>query len=196
MTTPPFPNSTLCSDTIALDKNAIVAFAARFDPQPYHLDADAAAQSIFGGLCASGWHIAALATRLVSETLLSNGMPFVQMTSVSQLKWHQPTFVNEQISVRIALGAMEEESRIVGTHSQAIEVDVCNEDGAVVAKMTATAAMESIDEIPEKYWGLDRYDARRQILQDLEAEGLVEREEVLTNVVPHGTDQALLLNHG
>ena len=141
MATPPFPDSTLCSDTIPLDKNAIVAFAARFDPQPYHLDSDAAAQSIFGGLCASGWHIAALATRLVSETLLSNGMPFVQMTSVSQLKWHQPTFVNEQISVRIALGAIEEESRIAGTHSQAIEVDVCNEDGAVVATMTATAAM-------------------------------------------------------
>ena len=141
MATPPSPDSTLCSDTIALDKTAIVAFAARFDPQPYHLDADAAAQSIFGGLCASGWHIAALATRLVSETLLSNGMPFVQMTSVSQLKWHQPTFVNEQISVRIALGAIEEESRIAGTHSQAIEVDVCNEDGAVVATMTATAAI-------------------------------------------------------
>ena len=52
--------------------------------------------------------------------------------------------------------------------------------------MTATAAMESIDEIPEKYWGLDRYEARRQILQDLDAEGLVEREETLSNVVPHG----------
>ena len=141
MATPPSPDSTLCSDTIALDTNAIVAFAARFDPQPYHLDADAAAQSIFGGLCASGWHIAALATRLVSETLLRNGMPFVQMTSVSHLKWHQPTLANEQISVRIALGAMEEESRIAGTHSQAIEVDVCNEDGAVVATMTATAAI-------------------------------------------------------
>jgi acyl dehydratase len=141
LATPPLPNSTLCSDTIALDKNAIVAFAARFDPQPYHLDADAAAQSIFGGLCASGWHIAALATRLVSETLLGSGMPFVQMTSVSHLKWLQPTFVNEQISVRIALGAMEEESRIAGTHGQAIEVDVCNEDGAVVAKMTATVAI-------------------------------------------------------
>ena len=136
MATPPSPDSTLCSNTIALDKNAIVAFASRFDPQPYHLDADAAAQSIFGGLCASGWHIAAMATRLVSETLLRNGIPFVQMTSVSQLKWNQPTFVNEQISVRIALGATDEESPIAGTHSQTLDVDVCNEDGAVVAKMT------------------------------------------------------------
>jgi acyl dehydratase len=131
----------LCSDTIALDKNAIVAFAARFDPQPYHLDADAAAQSIFGGLCASGWHIAAMATRLISETLLRSGIAFVQMTSVSHLKWNQPTFVNEQISVRIVLGTTREESPITGTRSQDLEVDVCNEDGAVVAKMTATAAI-------------------------------------------------------
>ena len=141
MATPPSPDSTLCSNTIALDKNAIVAFASRFDPQPYHLDADAAAQSIFGGLCASGWHIAAMATRLVSETLLRNGIPFVQMTSVSQLKWNQPTFVNEQISVRIVPGATDEESPIAGTHSQTLDVDVCNEDGAVVAKMTSTAAI-------------------------------------------------------
>ncbi len=141
MATPPSPDSTLCSDTIALDKNAIVAFAARFDPQPYHLDSDAAAQSIFGGLCASGWHIAAMATRLISETLLRSGISFVQMTSVSHLKWNQPTFVNEHISVRIVLGTTSEESPIAGTRSQDLEVDVCNEDGAVVAKMTATAAI-------------------------------------------------------
>ena len=141
MATPPSPDSTLCSDTIALDKNAIVAFAARFDPQPYHLDADAAAQSIFGGLCASGWHIAAMATRLISETLLRSGIAFVQMTSVSHLKWNQPTFVNEQISVRIVLSTTSEESPIAGTRSQDLEVEVCNEDGAVVAKMTATVAI-------------------------------------------------------
>ena len=59
-------------------------------------------------------------------------------------------------------------------------------DLPLINLMTAAAAMESIDEIPEKYWGLDRYEARRQILQDLDAEGLVEREEILSNVVPHG----------
>jgi acyl dehydratase len=141
LATPPPPGGHLRSDIIALDKSAIVAFASRFDPQPYHLDADVAAQSIFGGLCASGWQIAALATRLVSETLLHNGLPFVEMTAVSQLKWSRPTFVNEQISVRIALGALLAESPIAGTHSQALEVDVCNGDGEIVAKMTATAAI-------------------------------------------------------
>jgi acyl dehydratase len=137
----PSPSDHLKSSSIALDKSAIVAFASRFDPQPYHLDADAADQSIFGGLCASGWHIAALATRLVIETLLDNGLPFVEMTTVSRLKWHRPTFVNEQISVRVALRASQEESPIANTRCQTLEIEVCNGNGAVVATMTATAAI-------------------------------------------------------
>ncbi len=92
MTTSLTPSDHLNSEPLVLDKNAIVAFASRFDPQPYHLDAEAAEQSIFGGLCASGWHIAALATRLVSETLLQNGHPCVEMISVSQMKWSHPIF--------------------------------------------------------------------------------------------------------
>ncbi len=143
MATPSSPDAHFSSDTIALDKSAIVAFASRFDPQPYHLDAEAAEESIFGGLCASGWHIAALATRLVSETLLQNGHPFVEMISVSELKWSRPTFVNEQISVRIALDASISESPIPGTRAQSLQIDVCNAEGAVVAKMSATAAISA-----------------------------------------------------
>ena len=59
--------------------------------------------------------------------------------------------------------------------------------------MTATATMESIPEIPKKYHGLDRYDARREILADLAAEGLVEREEILENVVPHGDRSGVVI---
>ena len=139
----PSPSDHLESNSIDLNKSAIVAFASRFDPQPYHLDADAADQSIFGGLCASGWHIAALATRLVIETLLDNGLPFVEMTSVSQLRWRQPTFVNEQISVRVALGESLEESPIPDPRCPRPEIEVCNGNGAVVATMTASAAIAS-----------------------------------------------------
>ena len=137
----PSPSDHLESKSIELDQSAIVAFASRFDPQPYHLDADAADQSIFGGLCASGWHIAALATRLVIETLIDNGLPFVEMTAVSQLKWSRPTFVNEQISVRVTLGTSDEESPIANTRSQTLEIEICTGNGAVVATMTATAAI-------------------------------------------------------
>ena len=59
--------------------------------------------------------------------------------------------------------------------------------------MTATATMESIPEIPKKYQGLDRYDARHAILADLAKEGLLEREEVLENVVPHGERSGVVI---
>ena len=53
----------------------ILAFAEEFDPQPYHLDESAAQASIFGGLCASGWQICALTTRLINRADKARGHP-------------------------------------------------------------------------------------------------------------------------
>lgn len=55
------------SRRLRVDRDQIIAFAAQFDPQPYHLDEEAARKSIFGGLAASGWHTAALTMRLIVE---------------------------------------------------------------------------------------------------------------------------------
>jgi acyl dehydratase len=52
------------SDTIEVTQESIFDFAGEFDPQPFHLDSQAAAQSIFKGLAASGWHTAAMSMRL------------------------------------------------------------------------------------------------------------------------------------
>ena len=52
---------------LLVEEEEIKAFAARFDPQPFHLDADAARQSLFGGMAASGWLTAALSMRLIVE---------------------------------------------------------------------------------------------------------------------------------
>ena len=59
------------SDTYRIDVERIKSFAAEFDPQPFHLDEAAARDSVFGGLAASGWHIAAVAMRL----LVTSGLP-------------------------------------------------------------------------------------------------------------------------
>lgn len=59
------PGEKFASDRLRVDATAIKAFAALFDPQPFHLDEDAARQSFFGGLAASGWHTAALTMRLL-----------------------------------------------------------------------------------------------------------------------------------
>ena len=52
------------SGTHALDERQITAFAREFDPQPFHTDLEAAKETLFGGLVASGWHTAAITMRL------------------------------------------------------------------------------------------------------------------------------------
>jgi acyl dehydratase len=66
----------------------IKAFAARYDPQPFHLDDEAARATLFGGLAASGWHTAAFSMRLIVESV-----PFASgiIGSGGELNWPLPT---------------------------------------------------------------------------------------------------------
>ena len=71
-----------------LDADQIKKFARDFDPQPFHLSEEAAADSIFGGLAASGWHTAALTMRMLVESVpLADGLIGAEL----QLSWPKPT---------------------------------------------------------------------------------------------------------
>jgi acyl dehydratase len=71
---------------VAVEAGAIKAFAAEFDPQPFHQDEDAARSSLFGGLVASGWHTAALSMRLLvgGELQIVGGLIGL---GVDELRW-------------------------------------------------------------------------------------------------------------
>jgi acyl dehydratase len=75
--------------TITVEPEMIKAFAAEFDPQPFHLDEDAARESPFGGLVASGWHTAALTMRLLvgGELRVVGGLIGL---GVEELSWPRP----------------------------------------------------------------------------------------------------------
>jgi acyl dehydratase len=77
------------SGTHAVDAAQIKAFAAQFDPQPFHLDDDAAKSTLFTGLAASGWHTAALTMRL----LVDSGLPIAGgiIGSGGEVAWPKPT---------------------------------------------------------------------------------------------------------
>jgi acyl dehydratase len=72
-----------------LEAEEIIAFAREYDPQPFHLDDEAARKTIFGGLAASGWHTAALTMRL----LVNSGAPIAGgiIGSGGDLAWPRPT---------------------------------------------------------------------------------------------------------
>jgi acyl dehydratase len=79
-----------------LDAEQIKAFAAEFDPQPFHLDDEAAKASLFKGLAASGWHTAALTMRLLVESVpLADGLVGAEL----ELAWPRPTRPGDVLKV-------------------------------------------------------------------------------------------------
>ncbi|SEE44932.1 Acyl dehydratase [Rhizobiales bacterium GAS191] len=91
----------------------IIAFAKTYDPQPFHVDPQAAARSHFGALCASGWHTGAACMRklidrrsLIREAILAQGLTPPAMGSspgFKDLVWHKPVYVGDTISFATSL---------------------------------------------------------------------------------------------
>jgi acyl dehydratase len=81
----------------AMDEAQITSFAAQFDPQPFHLDDQAARATLFGGLAASGWHTAAVTMRLQ----VMSGLPIAGgiIGAGGELSWPRPTRATDVLHV-------------------------------------------------------------------------------------------------
>ena len=96
------PGTVLEFGDAEMTAEAIIGFARQFDPQPFHLDREAAKSSLFGGLCASGWHTASVMMRLWVDNYLS---PEASLGSpgVDELRWHRPVFPGDRLRCRIEI---------------------------------------------------------------------------------------------
>ena len=85
--------------TVTPTREAIVDFARQFDPQPFHLDDEAAQASVFGALCASGWHTCSMAMRLMVDNYLreaaSLGSP-----GLENIRWLKPVFPGDTLRLQ------------------------------------------------------------------------------------------------
>ena len=88
------------SITVAADE--IVAFARRFDPQSFHTDPEAAKQSPFGGIIASGWHTASLMMRLFVDHYLTH-VASLASPGVDELRWLKPVRPGDTLSIRVTV---------------------------------------------------------------------------------------------
>lgn len=88
------------SATHRVDEAEIRAFAAQYDPQPFHLDHQAAQSTIFGGLAASGWHTAAITMKLlVGAAPIAGGI----LGAGGEIAWPQPTRPGDVLQVTAEL---------------------------------------------------------------------------------------------
>ncbi|MFN5510958.1 MAG: MaoC family dehydratase [Burkholderiales bacterium] len=80
----------------------VLDFAGRFDPQSFHLDAQAARESIYGGIIASGWHTASMAMRMMVDhyisTQASMGSP-----GIDELRWLRPVRPGDRLRMQVTV---------------------------------------------------------------------------------------------
>ena len=125
------------SERMLIDAARIKSFAAEFDPQPFHLDEQAAEASIFKGLAASGWHTAALTMRLLVASDLKPAGGIVG-AGFDELRWPRPVRPGDELRVesevlevrpsksRSAQGLVKVKTTTLNQNGEAVQVSVGN----------------------------------------------------------------------
>ena len=142
------PGTSYRYGSVTLDEAAIIAFARDYDPQPFHIDPAAAADSAYGGLIASGWQTCCLMMRLLVDHVVS---PVSSLGSpgCDELRWLKPVRPGDALSVRITFtGSRRSRSKpdrgLVGA-----DIEILNQDDEVVMTMKTNLYLRARDPEPE-----------------------------------------------
>jgi len=128
---------TFGSGRLVIDGERIKSFAAEFDPQPFHLDEDAAKDTFFRGLAASGWHTAAATMRLLVESEMKPAGGIVG-ASFDEFRWPRPVRPGDELHVesevlevrpsksRAEQGLIKTRTTTLNQNGEAVQILVAN----------------------------------------------------------------------
>ncbi len=121
--------------SVTMEPEAIKAFATSFDPQPFHLNDEAAKASFFGGLVASGWHTASVTMRL----LVTSGLPIAGgvIGAGGDIVWPRAVRPGDTLSVVSEVVAAKPSASRPERGMVTVRSETRNQDGEVVQIMTA-----------------------------------------------------------
>ncbi len=117
------------SGEVTITERDIIAFAEQFDPQPFHLDPEAARDTFFHGLAASGWHTAAITMRL----LVTEGPDIAGgiIGAGGQLSWPTPTRAGDRLHVRTVVQSVSASRTNPGRGNAVLKIETLTGDGEV-----------------------------------------------------------------
>jgi acyl dehydratase len=131
---------TFTTGQYALTQEEIIGFASRYDPQPFHTDAEAARHTLFGGLAGSGWHTAALTMKLMVERGLELAGGIIG--AGCELTWPVPTRPGDTLHVE---GELIEVTPLAAGRKRGIitmRSETKNQDGVVVQTLVAKLVVQ------------------------------------------------------
>ncbi len=125
-------------------KEEIIRFAAAYDPQPFHLDEEAAKHSLLGGLCASGWHTSCLMMRLNFDKWLSRtaslGAP-----GIDEMRWEKPLRPGDRLTLRRTILHKRVSRNRPEMGLVSMEIDALNQKGDLIARQKHTQLISPRD---------------------------------------------------
>jgi len=123
-----------------LDEAQIKAFAAQFDPQRFHLDEEAAKDSFFGGLVASGWHTASITMKLLVE----GGAPLAGgvIGAGGAIDWPRPTRPGDILHVESEIVEVRPSRSRPERGTVTVRSETLNQRGEIVQAMTAKLVVQ------------------------------------------------------
>ncbi len=130
----------------AIDAEQIKAFARQFDPQPFHLDEHAAKETFFGGLAASGWHVAAVTMKL----LVTGGAPIAGgvIGAGGEFAWPKPTRPGDVLQVTSEVLEITPSRSRPNRGMVTMSSETRNQHGDVVQVLTAKLVVPRREEGP------------------------------------------------
>jgi len=129
-----------------IDEEQIRAFAGQFDPQPIHLDAEAAKATLFGGLVASGWHTAAITMRLLVES----GLPIAGgiIGAGGEITWPNPTRPGDVLQVESEVLELRPSRSRPDRGIATVRSETCNQRGDTVQVLVAKLVVPRSGRLP------------------------------------------------
>src|SRR5215472_16207831 len=133
--------------THTVTEEEILAFARRYDPQPFHIDPEAAKRSIFGGLIASGWHTCAIMMRMTVEAGRKSRAVTTGSPGVDSCRWLKPVRPGDTLAGRTeVLETWPSRSKPIGFVRSRVEM--LNQRGEIVLSLVGIAMYRRREEIP------------------------------------------------
>ena len=130
--------------TVVMKEEEMINFATQFDPQRFHLDPQAAAETIYGGLIASGWHTGSLMMKLLAEGFL--GEHSVGAAGLSELSWPAPVRVGDVLTLTVEIMKKRESKSRQYLGLIEIKNQLVNQNGEVALQAVPTMLIAMKDD--------------------------------------------------
>lgn len=124
-------------------REEVMAFAAKYDPQPFHLSDDAAAATHFGRLSASGWHTCAMVMSMVVENLKANEQAGLGSPGIDELRWVKPVYPGNVIGCETEVLEKRRSEKRPEMGIFRSRMTVRNQDDAVVMTFISTGLVST-----------------------------------------------------